>query len=149
MSFFNATTQSRIDSIHLEAFDTYKRSVQFTFYGAAQEVVVADPNYLYEFDSVDNQKNEMTAVSSSYDCCLIYLLRQEYGEMVRGDDTNIRFKAFFNRIKIQVKEEAFESLKSAERFVFGNEQYSIEQSWRKLGSFGDFIIFEIILQRIV
>jgi len=149
MSFFNATTQARIDSIHLEAFDTYKRSVQFTFYGTAQEVVFSDPNYLYEFDSLDNQQNEMTAVSASFDCCLIYLLRQEFADFIKGEDTNIRYNAVYNRIRLQVKEEAFESLKNAERFVFGDEHYAIEQSWRKLGSLRNFIIYEITLQRIV
>ena len=149
MSFFNAATKARVDAIHLEAFDSYARSVQFTFYGAAREVVVEDPNFLYEFDSIDSQTNEMTAVSASFDCCLIYLLRQEFADFAKGEDTNIRYKAVYNRIRLQVKEEAFESLKNAERFVFGEEQYAIEQAWRKLGSFGNFIVFELTLQRIV
>lgn len=149
MSYISDATKNIIDGMHLKAFDTYKRSIKFKFYAEAKEVVVEDPDFNYEFDYLDSSKNEMIAQVSEFDCCLIYLLRQEYSDFIKGDDTNIRFKAFYNRIKIQVKEEAWEALKNAERYVFGDESYAIEQSWRKLGAFQTFNIFEITLQRIV
>jgi len=149
MSYISEATKNRIDGMHLKAFDTYKRAVKFKFYLEASEVVVSDPNFLYEFDSLDSSINELEEQVFEFDCCLIYLLRQEYSDFIKGDDTNIRFKAPYNRIKIQVKEEAWEALKNAERYVFGDESYAIEQSWRKLGAFQNFNIFEITLQRIV
>lgn len=148
MSFISDATKNRIDQIHLSAFDTYKRSVKFKFYMPPKEVVVEDENFLSDFDTLDSSINTKIVQVHEFDCCLQYLLRQEFSDFIKGDDSGVRFKAFYNRIKIQVKEEAFSILKDAERFVFGDELYAIEQSWRKLGSFGGFIVFEIILQRV-
>jgi hypothetical protein len=148
MDYLSASTKAQIEQIHLNGFDTYKRSVKFKFYLEPKEVVVDDPNFLYDFDSVDSNKNELIEQVYEFDCCLIYLLRQEFGDFIKGDDTNVKYKAQYNRIKVQVKEEAFETLKNAERYVFGDETYAIEQSWRKLGAFQNFNIYEIVLQRV-
>ena len=110
-SQFNQETIDQINSIHLQLFDTYKRDVQFTFYMTAKEVVVEDPNYDYEFDYLDTQKNELITQSASFDVCLTYLKRQEFADFIKGSDSNLRFKATQNRIRIQVKEEAFQYLK--------------------------------------
>ncbi len=149
MSFINQATKDRIDQIHLDAFDTYARSTLFKFYLPVKEVVVDDPDFLYEYDTLDSTINEREVQVHEFKCCLQYLLRQEFSDFIKGTDTNVRFRAVYNRIKIQVKEEAFEVLKEAERYIFENEVYAIEQSWRRLGSFGGFIIMELILQRVV
>ncbi len=149
-SQFSATTINQINSVHQQAFMTYKRDVQFTFYLSPKEVVIEDPTFDYEFDYGDSQKNELITQSRSFDACVTYLKRQEFSDFIRGDDTGVRFKAVFNRIRVQVKgDEAFEYLKNAERYVFDGEQYAIEASWRKFGSLGTFIIYEITLQRVV
>ncbi len=148
MSYISDATKNIIDGMHLKAFDTYKRAIKFKFYLESKEIVVEDSNFLYDFDS-DSNKNEKIEQVFEFDCCLIYLLRQEFADFIKGDDTNIKYKAQYNRIKIQVKEEAFQALKDAERYVFGDETYAIEQSWRKLGAFQNFNIYEIILQRVV
>lgn len=148
-SQFSATTISQINNIHLAAFMTYKRDVQFTFHLKPREVVVSDPNYDYEFDYDEPKNNEIVTQSFSADACVTYLKRQEFSDYVRGEDTGIRYKSIFNRIRVQVKEEAFQYLKDAERYQFGDEIYAIEAAWRKMGSLGTFIIYEIVLQRVV
>jgi len=148
-SQFSATTISQINSVHLAAFETYKRDIQFIFYLTPKEVVVSDPDFNYEFDYTDTSRNELIAQSASFDVCLTYLKRQEFADFMKGDDTNVRFKVTQNRIRIQVKEEAFQYLKDAERYVFGDEIYAVESAFRKMGSLGTFIIYEIVLQRVV
>lgn len=148
-SQFNQETIDQINSIHIAAFDSYKRDVQFTFHLKPKEVVVSDPAFDYEFDYDEPRNNEIVTQRASFDVCLTYLKRQEFADFLKGEDTSVRFKSMQNRVRIQVKEEAFQYLKDAERYVFGDEVFAVESAFRKMGSLGTFIIYEIILQRVV
>lgn len=149
MDLYDATLRAQIAQITKNIFDTGKRTMQFRFYLKAKEVVVSDPNYMSDFDELDNSYNDLVPVYADFDVCLIYLDRQPFSDFIKGDDSNIRFKSINNRIRIQVEADAFEYLKEAERFVFGDEKYSIDESWRKIGPLADFQIYEIVLQRVV
>lgn len=148
MDLFDQTLKDQIAQIHKNLFDTYKRPTKMRFYMKGLETVVYDPSFNPDFDTFEGNLNQYTPVFADFDVCLIYLDRQEYSDFIKGEDTNIRYKAIYNRIKIQVEEDAFQYLKDAERFVFGDEKYAIELSWRKLGAFS-FQFYEIILQRVV
>jgi hypothetical protein len=149
MNLFDAELRSQINQVQKNIFDSFKRTLTFRFYLQAKEVVVYDPNYMADFDEVDGNNNIKQVVSSDFPACIVYLERQEFSDFIKGDDSNIRFKGIYNRIRIQVEADAFEFMKDAVGFEFDGQQYAIEQSWSKLGLLADFPIFQIILQRIV
>jgi hypothetical protein len=101
-----------------------------------------------DFDEVDGNNNTSTVVSSDFPACVSYMERQEFSDFIKGDDSNIRFKAVYNRIRVQVEADAFEFMKDAVAFEFDGQQFAIEQGWSKLGVLEDFQIYQIALQRI-
>ncbi len=149
MDLFDADLRAQVERVHKNVFDSFKRTLTFRFYMQAQEVVIEDPNYMADFDEADGNLNTATSVSADFPACVAYLERQEFSDFIKGDDSNIRFKAVYNRIRIQVEADAFEFMKEAVGFEFDGQQYAIEQGWSKLGVLADFQIFQIILQRIV
>ena len=149
MDLFDADLRAQVTRVHKNVFDSFKRTLTFRFYLQAKEVVVYDPNYMADFDEVDGNSNTLEAVSSDFPACVSYLERQEQGDFIKGDDSNIRFKAIYNRIRIQVEADAFEFMKEAVAFEFDGQQFAIEQGWSKLGVLADFQIYQIILQRVV
>ena len=149
MDLFDADLRAQVTQIHKNLFDSFKRTLTFRFYLQAKEVVIVDPNYMADFDEADGNINTTTVVSSDFPACVAYLERQEFSDFVKGDDSNIRFKAVYNRIRVQVEADGFEFMKDAVGFEFDGQQYAIEQGWSKLGVLADFEIFQIVLQRVV
>ena len=149
MNLFDADLRAQITQIHKNIFDSWKRGEKIRFYKHEKEVFVEDPNYNADFDYYANNKNLKITDSAEFDVCLTYLDRQILDNFIGGEDSNVRFAARYNRIKIQVELDAFEYLKETERFTFGEDKYRMEDTWRKLGMLDQFQFYEVILQRVV
>jgi hypothetical protein len=151
MNLISAEMRSSIESAMGDIFDTFARDNQVTFYKVASEtVVVHDPNYNSDFDEIaDFSSVVKTAQSQAFTCRIWYLDRQEHEAFISGgDDPGIRGKFYYNRIRLQFKEDAFNYLKATEKFVFGDEQYIIEEGWQKIGILGSFQFYEIVIRRV-
>lgn len=148
MNLFDADLRAQITQIHKNIFDSWKRGQKIRFYKKAKEVFVEDSNYNGDLDEFQNNNNLKITESAEFDVCLTYLDRQILDNFIGGEDSNVRFAARYNRIKIQVELDAFEYLKETERFTFGEDKYRMEDTWRKLGMLDEFQFYEVILQRV-
>ena len=142
--------KSEVNKAMTNVFDTFARSEQVTFYKTSTlEVTAYDPNFNGDFQQIDSLSTVTpTTVSESFTCRIIYLDRQDYNTFIEGgEDVGVNGKVHYNRIKLQCKEDAFDYLKDTERFVFLDEKYAIEESWRRIGLLGTFQHYQVILRR--
>ncbi len=131
--------------------DTFAKSTPVIFYKVtAKEVIMFDPNYNANFmDNIPNSSVTETTQSQSFTCRINYLARQDYDTFLPGgEDTGTKSKFYYNRIKLRMKEDAFEYLQDAERFEILGEKYQIEESWRRIGLLDTFLNYQIILRRV-
>ncbi len=134
-----------------DIWDTFKRSEPITFYKRAnQEVVVFDPDYNADFQEF-TELNNITATEQSeqFEARIWYLDRQPNSAFIEGgEEAGVRTEQMYNRIKIQVKQDAFDYLATTIRFSILGEEYKISEGWRRIGILDEFNRYQIILQRI-
>ncbi len=136
-----------LDSIQ----DTFAKATPVTFYKVTeQEVVMLDPNYNADFlENTTLTSIEHTVQSQSFTCRINYLSRQEYESFLPGgEDSGLKSKFYYNRVKLRMKEDAFLYLKEAQRFEILGEKYQVEESWRRIGMLDTFLNYQIILKRV-
>lgn len=151
MNLIDTNLKNEISSAMDDLFDTFKKSNQVRFYKMPEQaVIVADSNYNPDFDEFSVRSNIVQeAVYSDFDARIWYEDRQEFSTIVNGgEDPGIRIKQFYNRVKIQVKEDAFNYLKDSIKFVIFDEEYKISESWRRIGFLDTFNRYQVILQRV-
>lgn len=152
MNLIDILLKSEVNRVMGDIFDTFARETPVTFYKTpSQEVIVYDANFHGGFqDTFDLSTVTSTVTSQSFTCRIIYLDRQDYSSFIEGgEDLGVNGKFIYNRIRLQCKSDGFEYLKDTERFVFGDEKYTIEESWQKLGVLDTFNIYEVMLRRVV
>lgn len=140
-----------IESAMTDIFDTFARETPVTFYKvAAETVVIHDPDFNADFDEFSESNSiTKTAQSESFTCRVWYLDRQEYESFITGgDDPGVRGKFYYNRIRLQFKEDAFTYLKDTQKFIFGDEEYVLEEGWQKIGILNSFQFYEIVIRRV-
>ncbi len=130
-----------------DLFDTFCRDLPVRFYKSEKQIIVADPNYSSDWDQGIN-KNLKEAQYQEFRCRVWYLEREPYQNFILGNDKNIRYDGAYNRIKIHMELDAYEYLKSTQRFVFDGLEYRLDGAARGLGILGTIDYYEIILQRV-
>lgn len=151
MNLIGDLLKSQVNQAQTDIFDSFARAEPVVFYKMpTSEILAYDPNFNGGFQQVDLLSTvDSDIVSQSFTCRVIYLDRQDYDSFIEGgEDAGVNGKVYYNRIKLQCKEDAFNYLKDTERFVFFDEKYAIEESWRKLGILGTFLHYQVILRRI-
>lgn len=150
MNLIDNLLKNEITQAMTNIFDTFARVEPVTFFKMPNsEVVAHDPNFNGGFQQIEYLPTSTSqAVSQSFICRIIYIIRQDENTFT-DSDLSIDGKVLFNRIKIQCKEDAFDYLKDTERFIFLDERYTIQESWRRIGVLGTFQHYEVILGRIV
>lgn len=146
----NLFSQEIIDSANQamkDMFDTFTRDLPVRFYKSPTEIVVVDPNYSPDWDSVVN-KNIKTAEYRDFKCRVFYEERQEFENLIQGADSNIRYKGEYNRIKLHMELDAFEYVKNTQRFVFDGLEYNFDGTYRGLGILGAINFYEIKLIKV-
>lgn len=134
-----------------DIFDSFKRQLPLRFYKMQnEEVMIHDPNYNADFMEMEQAPSiTSTAVYKDFYVRVWYLDLQKHDSFLRGgDDLNVKVKQFYNRVRIQMEADAFEYLKSSQRFIIADEKYSIEQSWKRVGILDSFQFYEIVLSRV-
>lgn len=151
MNLISDELRASMEGAMTDIFDTFSRDTPITFYKtAAESVVVFDPNYNADFMEISEISSVVkTSQSQSFSCRIWYLDRQDFETSISGgDDPGIRGKFYYNRIRLQMKPDAFDYLKKTEKFVFGDEEYIIEDGWQKIGILGSFQFYEIVIKRV-
>lgn len=132
-------------------FDYFKRSNKVTFYKDASEtLVVADPDWNSDFGSFASPNAQITRESQSaeFDCRIIFTKEPSMIKNVDGDE-NIGLKTQINvgEVKIQVKADGFDWLKSAKSFIIEGERFRSISDWRGIGMMGDYETYELTLKK--
>jgi len=132
-------------------FDYFKRSNPVTFYRDATETLVAaDPNWNSDFGAFASPNAVITRESESaqFDCRIIFTKEPSMIKNVDGDE-NIGLKTQINvgEVKIQVKADGFEWLKSAKSFLIEGERFSSISDWRGVGIMGNYETYELTLKK--
>jgi len=151
MNLFTDDMKAAARAAMKDVFDTFKRDKQLSFYKTQnEEVTFFDPEYNADFMEMSQAPSiTSTSVCKKFSVRIWYLDRQEYQHYLRdSSDLNVKVGQFYNKIKIQMEEDAFLFLQSTERFVFENEKYTIQDSWRRIGILGEFQYYEIVLSRV-
>lgn len=150
-SLISAQLKAEAAAAMTAVFDSFSRDTPVAFYKVAERTIVAlDPNY-----NADFMEGSLLAgatyetESQSFTCRIIYLDRQDFDTTLGGgEDLGVKGKFFYNRVKLQCKEDAFLYLKDSERFEFLGELYHIEEAWRRIGILDTFQFYQIILRRV-
>jgi hypothetical protein len=132
-------------------FDTFARDSLLRFFKPdKQTLVVSDPNFIADFEEGAYFQNyTKTADYSDFKVRIWYLDRQEQNTFVTGgQDLNIKMAQSWNRIRIQMQQDAYDYSKDAVLFVINNERYKIEEPFARIGILGEFQFYELILHRI-
>lgn len=127
--------------------DTFARA-SVTFYKVSATTVVAiDSNYNADFGYLNSIT--LAEISQTFTCRVNYLDRQEHSTFVEGgEDSGIKAKFYYNRVKLRMKADAFAYLDGVERFEFLGEKYRIEEGWRRIGPFDQFSTYQLVLKRV-
>lgn len=150
MNLVDTDLAAEISSAMDNIFDTFKRSELIRFYQLpSQTVAVVDPLFNPDFDNFSTQFIEQEPVYEEFEARIWYEDRQEFSTIINGgEDLGVRAKQYYNRIKVQVKEDAFNYLQDTVKFIFLNEEYVISESWRRIGILGNFTRYQVILSRV-
>lgn len=150
-NLISAALKAEVSAAMTNVFDTFARENPVTFYKvAAQEILVLDSNYNADFmENTTLSGVDYTTQSQSFTCRIIYEQRQEYSSFIEGgEDTGTKSKFYYNRVKLQCKEDAFLYLQESERFELAGEKYQIEEAWRRIGLLGVFQFYQVVLKRV-
>lgn len=151
MNLIETDLSTEIAAAMDNVFDTFKRSDLIRFYKMPSQIVaVVDPNFNPDFDEFSTSFIDQEPVYEEFEARIWYEDRQEFSNIINGgEDLGVRAKQLYNRVKIQVKEDAFNYLKDTVKFTFLEEEYVISESWRRIGILGNFTRFQIILKRVI
>lgn len=134
-----------------DIWDTFRRTEPLRFYKLANEIVnVFDPLYSSLQDFTENSNITQTATYSDFYVRIWYEQNQPESNFIEGGgEQGVRAKQLYNRVKIQMELDGFNYLKDAKRFILFDEEYQVQNTWRRIGILGEFVYYEVILQRII
>ncbi len=146
MDLISSALKTEMATAMQNIFDSFKRTEPITFYKtAAQTVTVHDPDFNADFDVTENT---IASQSQSFYCRVWPEERQEFSTNVEGGDFGVNTRALYNRIRIQMESDAFEYLKDTEVFIWYDEKYRLEESWKRIGILGTVQFYEAVLRRV-
>ncbi len=148
MNRIDTLLASEVASAMNDIFDTFSKTEKIKFYKLAQKTVaVQDPSFNIFFPIDDNITYEPQY--EEFSCRIFYLDKQDFSSILEGsNDTGIRVKQFYNRIRIQIKSAGAAYLRDTELFKFGDEEYKVSEPWRRLGVLKEDQLYQIILERV-
>lgn len=135
-----------------DVFDSFARDTLFRFYKPdKQTLVVADPNFISDFEENQYFQNyTKTPDYSDFKVRIWYQDKQDQSSFVTGgQDLNIKMAQPWNKVRIQMEQDAYDYSKDAVLFVINNERYKIEEPVERIGILGEFQFYELMLHRIV
>jgi hypothetical protein len=148
----SAEFKTEISGVMKDLFDTFKRTTQITaFKSAAEVVVLQDPDYIPGFRESNQVTTDITKTSQSrlFDARIWYLdLQPLKGFVQGGSQVQTKFEHSWGRVKLQVEKEAFDYLRTAERFYIYDEEHRIDEGFRRVGILGAIEFYECILERV-
>lgn len=152
MNLLDSTTISAGESAMTDIFDTFARTQQVRFYKVQTEtLVVEDSTYISDF----YQDPPYSGVISSgnyqdFPARIWYMDKiQSLDYIAGGEDTQIRAKQLYGKVKMMVGSGAFTYLRDSERFTFLDGKYQIDETWRGVGIFGNINYYTIVLSRVL
>lgn len=147
MNVISAQFRASAKQAMRDIFDSFKRSDPIRFYKTAKSTITFDPDYSGHWDKRNN-KNIKVPEFRDIECVLIFEERQPYESFIKGADTNVRFGAFYNRIKVRVDKSDYDFLKDSKKFIFKDIEYSWDGVPRGMGILEEIDYYEIVLQRV-
>lgn len=130
-------------------FDFWKRQDKVTFYKSATEVVVSsDPDWNADFANPYASNIVKTAQKAEFECRYWYVKDNPIIKSIDGDDNaNVQVGISKGKVRLQMRQDGFDWLGDTKSFWIEGEKYTVASDKRRVGIFGTFQFFEIMLEK--